>query len=259
MKTFKNILIGLFTLILINLICLLILSFNINNLLVNGVVKEVIKTTITIDNTTNNEKVNELLNSPETEELINKYLDQIINSVTDDKEIDEEEVKKDIIKYLRDNKEKLSEIAGKEINDTDIDNIEKELENSHINENINNSSKIIPKTSKKVLKGYKSFISPKIQFILLILIIIDIVIIALLEWSIYKWIKTLSKSMITSGFLITLMSLIVMTIITVLSPIKIFKINSLLISGIIVLVIGIIILVLYNLLTKKEEEVNEVS
>lgn len=260
MKTFKNILIGLFSLILINLICLLILSFNTKTILVNGVIKEVIKTQI-IPKNTNNNQVDKLLNSKETEELINKYLDKVIINVTDDKELDEEELKKDIIKYLRNNKDKLSKITNKEITDVDIDNIEKELYIKNINKNINNSSRIIPKESKIILQGYNSFVSQEFRTILMILIVINILIIGLIEWSLYKWIKTLSKAMITSGVLITIMSLIVMIIVSLLSPLKVFKANSLLITGIIVLVIGIIILVIYNLLVKEEnkDEVSQVS
>ena len=73
MKFIKKILIGILVLILINLMSLLMLSFNIQKSLVNGIVKEVIKNNYLVQdkNITNNEKINELLNSKETEELIN--------------------------------------------------------------------------------------------------------------------------------------------------------------------------------------------
>ena len=261
MKTFKNILIGLFSLILINLICLLMLSFNIQKSLVNGIVKEVIKNNYLVQdkNITNNEKINELLNSKETEELINKYLDQILSNVSDDKKLDENELKKDIIDYLRKNKKTISDISGKEISDVDIDKVEQELNNNSINKNITINSNKIPKESKQILKGYKSFISIKFQITLIVLIIIDLIIIGLLQWSLYKWIKTLSKCMITSGTLIIIMSLIVMGIVIVLSPLKSFNMNSLLLTGFVVLVLGIFILIIYDHFVDKEVIENEVS
>ena len=268
MKTLKNILIGFLVLVLVCLINLLVLSLNFQKVLIDGVIKESIRTKLTPSDITenvniDNKEMEKLLNSKETDELVNKYLDKILNGVTGEETINEKEFKEDIINYIKNNKEEISKISGQEITDVDINKIEKEIYTKDfsniINESQNQTNKMIPTEIKTAIKGYQFFTSKKFQIIMILSILIDLILIALLQKSLYKWIKTLSKSMISSGILTIIMSLVVVVIIKFLSPLKTFRINSLLISGIVILITGIIMLIVYNIVVKKEEKVNEVS
>ena len=265
----KKIGIGLFSLILINLICLLALSFNCKKILINGVIKEVIKEKIVAGDITENieiedkEKVKELLESKETEELLNKYLDKVLEGISGEEDIDEVELKKDIINYLKENKEELSKISGQEITDEMIDRVEQELNEKEIDkslkESINTTSKNIPTQQKKLIKGFNTFNSTKFKVIIFISIILTIVVIALIQKSLYMWIKTVGKSMATSGILLAIMSLIVRFIVTYFSPLKSFNTNSLLETGIGLIVFGILMVVIFKIINKSKVIENEVS
>ena len=131
----RKFLIGLLVFILINAMGLLILSFTLKTILVDGIIKEVIvnqvdlpifeeanvqyrnliNTDENIDKVTNDERVKELLKSDEVTKLIDKYFDLIIDSYIDEEKLDEIEIEKDMIEFLEDNKETIEEITGQEI------------------------------------------------------------------------------------------------------------------------------------------------
>ena len=130
MKTFKKILIAILFLLLVNLISILIISVNLKTVLIDGVIKETIKEQIVrreeqngnfviseeiIAEISDDEKVQEILNSKEVQELMNKYLDLTVDGILDEEKLDEITIEKDILNYLKDNKETLSEIVGEEI------------------------------------------------------------------------------------------------------------------------------------------------
>lgn len=274
MKFIRGFFVGLFSLILINLIVILILSFNLKNVLIDGVIKETITSSImpnmqekALPNIETNQQVNELLNNKETQELINKYLDIVVEGLIDDENISNIELEEDIINYLKDNKEKISEITGEEITDEMIDEASKELReqdlNKEIQEAITNTNNGITDTEKTILKGYQTFISEKFRIILIIISLVDLILIGICQMSLYKWIKTLGISMTTSGVLLAIMAIIVKLIVTVLSPVKSFSTSSLLITSIVTTIVGIVIIIAYNIITKniekKEVEINEVS
>ena len=274
MKFLKNFFIGLLVLILINLMGVLMLSCNLKKILVDGVIKESITTSLMpnitndgIQNISDNEKIQKILNDPNTQKLIDKYLDIVVNGLIDEENINELELEEDITNYLKENKEELSELTGEEITDEMIDETTKELKEQDLNkvvkETLENTNNTIGETEKTVLKGYKKFVSLEFRLTLIFLVLIDLLLIAILQKSFYKWIKLLGTSMITSGILVTIMAIAVKVIVTTLSPLKSFNTSSLLITSIVTTIVGIVIIIAYNIITKniekKEVEISEVS
>ena len=291
MRILKKLLNGFFTLMLINLIGLLVLSFNLKNIIVNGVIKEVLVDKITSQNYLNNniqqrneitteeninsvtddEQVREILRSKEVEELIDKYLDIVIDSLIDGKEIDEVALKEDIMNYIRENKDKLEKAAGKEITNEDLNRVEEELRGENVDENFKRSlaqaSKSLKETEKTVLKGYKFFVSNDFRIIDILLIILDLIILAIIGHSLHKWIKSLAVATTVCGVFLILTYIIVKVIITSFTKYN-FNVSSLLISGIIMTIYGILAQVIYKIVLKKiemkkknieEENQNEIS
>ena len=270
MKTLKSLLKGLLVLIMVNLIGILVLSLTIQKTLVNGIIKETIKTEVLKDSikqelsVEDNAAVEELLDDPETQRLIEKYMDKTINVLAGNESIDTIEVKEDIINYLKENKETISKISGEELTDAKINELEKELEKEDIDQKLkqsmNNTKNEMPSIANDIIEVYSYFNSNEFRFILVISIVICIILIALLQKSFYKWIKTLAESVIVNGVLAIVVSLVVMFIVTTVSPLKSFNMNNLLIPGIIMTVSGIIVVIVYNILTKKKvDEEIEVS
>ena len=282
----RKFLIGLLTFILINAIGLLILSFTLKTILVDGIIKEVIvnqvdlpifetsnyqyrnqiNTDENIDKVTNDERVRELLKSDEVTELIDKYMDKIIDGYIDEEKLDEIELEKDMINYLENNKEKLEKITGKEITQENLDQAKEQIKemdiDTKVKESIKTTSKTMPKETVKVLKGYKTFISLEFKLIMIGIIILCLVLIALLQKSMYKWIKLFTISLITNGVFAIIVSGSVYLIVYSLTKIK-FNTSILLITGIVITIIGIIVQIIYNILTKnienKEVITNEIS
>ena len=278
MKWIKKVLIVILSLIIINCIFFLAISFNLKNILINGVIKETIIENIVprsyndennviteeqIKEITSDPRVQELLNSPEIQELLEKYLDTTVDGLLDEENIDEVAIEEDMARFIKDNRSVIEEKVGKEITDDMIDQAMEQVESKDISnaykQSIANASRNMTKTEKSVLKGYKYLISWNFRIIMFVVIAVSLLLIALIQKSFYKWIGTFSKSLIVSGIGIVLASIITNLIVNSQNLIDKFNTNSLTITGIIILVSGILILIIYKLLTRKKDDVDEIS
>ncbi len=267
----KRIITFVLTFLIVLSISLLLISFNLKRILVNGVIKETIKTTITVSNfkegneipkvVTDNEEVNKILESKEVEDLMNKYLDKIINNLSSDEEIDEYEIEKDVINFLKENKEEIEEITGKEITNEQIEKTKELYEDNHISHSVEKAIKEAKENmttkEKTVLKGYSFIISTLFKVLMFILIVINLVLISVINKSYFMWINTLGNSMFMSGLLTTLIALITSLILRGSTGIKTINTNSLIIPSIIVGLIGLVISIVYRFVEYKRSDQNE--
>lgn len=281
MKVIRKIFQIIFTIILISLMGVLALSCNFKTILVDGVIKEVIKERITVrdyeeenlvvtedmvHDVQSNEIVQEILNDPEVQDLMNQYLDQTIDGLIDG-EVDDIQFEQDLVNYIRNNKEKISSIVGEEITDEMIDQALEEIDTQEmsrvIKQSIQNASANLTETERVVLKGYKVFTSKSFQILLGVLILFNIIIIALLQWSLHAWIKTTGISLSISGFGVMLLSSGVDLIVKMAINGSSFQTKSLFITGTVMLISGIVIIILYSVIRKRikkgKEKKNEVS
>lgn len=273
MKILKTIAVVLLNLILFNLLMVFAISLNLESMVKDGILKEIIKEEFLNDEiksnsseiTTDNEKINELLERPETQEIVDKYLDITIDSLTDENKVSEVEIEKDMIKFLKENKELVKEKLDVEVTDEMINSVEKELENKELStvfkKSLTNAKETMPKEAKLILQAYNYLISLKFKLIIALFILIDILLIALLQSSVYKWLSSLGGSVVISGIGLLIMSLIVKIVVTSFSNFKGFNLNSLTTTGFILIAIGIILIIVKKLLDKKsvKEDVHEVS
>lgn len=273
MKILKTIAVVLLNLILFNLLMVFAISLNLESMVKDDILKEIIKEEFLNDEiksnsseiTTDNEKINELLERPETQEIVDKYLDITIDSLTDENKVSEVEIEKDMIKFLKENKELVKEKLDVEVTDEMINSVEKELENKELStvfkKSLTNAKETMPKEAKLILQAYNYLISLKFKLIIALFILIDILLIALLQSSVYKWLSSLGGSVVISGIGLLIMSLIVKIVVTSFSNFKGFNLNSLTTTGFILIAIGIILIIVKKLLEKKsvKEDVHEVS
>lgn len=267
----KRIITFVLTFLIVLSISLLLISFNLKRILVNGVIKETIKTTITVSNfkegneipkvVTDNEEVNKILESKEVEDLMNKYLDKIINNLSSDEEIDEYEIEKDVINFLKENRQEIEDITGKEITNEQIEKTKELYEDNHISHSVEKAIKEAKENmttkEKTVLKGYSFIISTLFKVLMFILIVINLVLISVINKSYFMWINTLGNSMFMSGLLTTLIALITSLILRGSTGIKTINTNSLIIPSIIVGLIGLVISIVYRVVEYKRSDQNE--
>lgn len=273
MKTLKKIAIVILNLILFNLLVVFAISLNLESIVKDDILKEIIKDefinneikTESSEIITDNEKINELLERPETQEIVDKYLDITINSLMDENKVSEVEIEKDMINFLRENKKLVKEKLGVEVTDEMINRTEEELRDKELStvfkKSLTNAKNTMPKEAKLILQVYNYLISLKFKLMLALFILIDILLIALLQSSFYRWLSSLGYSAIVSGFGLLLMSLIVKLTVTSFSNFQNFNLKSLTITGFIFIVLGIILIVVKKILDKKlvKEDVHEVS
>lgn len=281
MEIIKKILSGIIALILTSLILLLTINFDLKKVIVDGVITEVIKYQITsniyksgnnekqkIEYKTDNEKVNEILESDEVQELINKYLDLTVESMVDDDHIDEIKVEEDIIKYIKENKKVLEEKTGVEITDEMIEQTKEQAEEQGISKNLIESIKKtrsnLTSTQKNVLKGYGLLTSMRLRITLIVMILICCALLFISQMKKFRWLKSISSSIMTAGILISAASVIVKIIVSRWAKIEILKTSILLTHGLIEIGIGIILLIIYFILksiikTPKEVNKNDIS
>lgn len=258
--------------VIVLLMLFLTISFNLNKVIVDGVIKEIIITKV-IPKKVNNpnvsediintlplpdylkdsEDINKLLEDERVQEIINKYIDITLDNLTSE-EIKNIDIESDIINYINENKELIKEITGKEVTPEMIEDTKKVIEESNLNETIEDTiestKESISTEEKIVLKGYKEIISTKTRIIVIGLIALCLLLIALIDKSFYKWIKTGSICTIISGILVLLMGFILKLIVTSILPLPSFNVSYLYKSGLIQLIIGIVILIIYIVLNK---------
>lgn len=278
MKIIKKILIGLLSIILIDLIVLLILNVSLKNFIIKDIVIESIKSdnqTISVNSNenlsnnntevpiiTNNKVVQEILEDEDMQEYLSDFIDDLIENMSEDEveNINTEELQQKATDYLKKHKEELSEKAGIEITDEMIDKSNEMLNDvdvqKSIDQQISNYKNNLTKEEKIALKVFNFINSKKLRIILIISILLDILIIALLQKSVYKWIKILSYTMSMSGLSILILAMSIKYLISKITNV-IINTESILTLGIITLIFGIIILIVYKLMTKHYIKENE--
>ncbi len=279
MKILKKIVIAFLFLILINLITILAISYNLKDTLVEGVLKPLVEENIKnqedyllnepidISLDIDNSQLQKLLNSEEVKDLLEKYMDITIDGMTDEKMLDEISLEKDIFDYLKNHKEELSNIVGQDVTNEMINQVAEEFEAKEkskiLKETIKNTEKNLNPTERIVIRGYKLFVSQTFKYIIIALIILDLFLLALVQLSLYKWIINLGIAMTTSGALLIIISLITRLIVKNVSGLEGFHLTNLQTMGIIILIIGLCVVVIYklimNLTKKKGEETYAIS
>ncbi len=279
MKILKKIVIAFLFLILINLITILAISYNLKDTLVEGVLKPLVEENIKnqedyllnepidISLDIDNSQLQKLLNSEEVKDLLEKYMDITIDGMTDEKMLDEISLEKDIFDYLKNHKEELSNIVGQDVTNEMINQVAEEFEAKEkskiLKETIKNTEKNLNPTERIVIRGYKLFVSQTFKYIIIALIILDLFLLALVQLSLYKWIINLGIAMTTSGALLIIISFITRLIVKNVSGLEGFHLTNLQTMGIIILIVGLCVVVIYklimNLTKKKGEETYAIS
>jgi len=218
---------------------------------------------------TDNEEVNEILASDEIQELVSKYLDLTLESMISDESLDEIEIEKDMMNYIRENKEVIEQKTHTEITEEVLQETEQQINEQEISENlkeaIKETRKNLTDNQKKTIKGYTIVVSLKTKIILFILIVLNSIFIILLQKKEYKWIYSLSNSLFSAGLGIVIMSIIVSILISKMATLPILKISILLRHGFIELIIGLSVMIIYKVVKKifnkkgeKQDEIPEI-
>jgi len=264
MKIIKKIIIALLNILLIDLIIILVLNCTIKKLLVDELLIESFKQNnpLISENVTsnspfiiNNKVLEKTLEDEEVKEMLSEFIDDVISNISKEEQdnINIEELEKKVIEYTKEHKKELEEKTGVEITDEMINEASKLLNDGDVKKSfeqeINNYKNNITKEEKMALKFYNFIISKDLRTIIIILIMVNILLIAILQKSIYKWIKNISRAMYISGLSIVILGLAIKYLISTLTLLVINP-KEIFIIGISLIVFGLLINIVYRIMEK---------
>lgn len=273
MKVIKKILIVILTIININIVVSLIVSFNFQKVIVDSVVKETFKSAISSNNykepniqinesatsskdlvTTSDERINKILESDAIQELIQDYMDKTLKSLDNPEELENIDFEQDVINYLKENKDVIETSSGVEITDEMLNETKENLEardfNKLVKQKIRNTSNNMTQQEKKVLKIYSFIISKEFKAFLGLLFLINSVIITILINPKHKVINNIGLSLLIGGLETIIMSFVLKLIIINYTNLTNFNIGSLINCSLIITIIGLIVILVYNSIVK---------
>ena len=270
MKIFKKIVLGLLNLILFSLVFMLVFSFSLKNFFseafFSSLVREKLSSELTSD-LEEDSKIKEVLESKEANEFIDDYINKTLDGIVDTSSLSDINMGDDLLTFIKENKSRLEEEIGASI---PMDKVEellqsdsyKKLESSY-RESVKEVSYSVPESQKKLIKLYNFILSVKFKIIVSILMIIILILMALLEKSLYKWLKYLGVAAILSGVFIGIMIVIARIGVDYITESTSYNINfsfdHMLVCGAATFIIGIVIYIIYKIgdnISRKKEVVS---
>lgn len=241
----------------------LLLSFAIKSViqeeLIGGAIKDNFIPIIT-NNTDLSEEdkkaVEELFEDKEVNDMVNQMVDEIMATMgTEDGEISQETIDS-IFDYVIQNKDKLEEATGQKINTEELEEVRKSEEFQNITqeltESLNESTAELDDTSKTAIKTYTYIVSNNFRLILIGGIVLDLLLIALIQWSLYNWMATFGKALSTSGLTLIILYFLMNKLIETLLAEQTITLNintiKVLYMGIISMIVGILLIVIKHII-----------
>lgn len=263
MKILRKFLSFILGLVLSLLIGGLLLSFAIKSViqeeLIGGAIKDNFIPVIT-NNTDISEEdkkaVEELFEDKEVNDMVNKMVDEIMATMgSEDGEISQETIDS-IFDYVIQNKDKLEEATGQKINTEELEEVRKSEEFQNITQeltkSLNESTAELDDTSKTAIKTYTYIVSNNFRLILIGGIVLDLLLIALVQWSLYNWMSTFGKALSTSGLTLIILYFLMNKIIETLLAEQTITLNidtsKVLYMGIITIIVGILLIVFKHII-----------
>ncbi len=266
----------LISFVLFVLLLLLPISFIAEDFVKNNIIRTAIKEAIEENNTKLSdsdmsedqiEVVENLFEDERVEEFFNIVLDKFSNYKYGEStiEISDKEYDK-FIDYINDHKKDIEELTGEEVDD---EFIEEKLSQEEINkafaDMFKNMDKDLGESGEEFANffvGFSKFISSTFRIVLISIILVFIGLLMLINWSYIKWMIPTAVPAIIDGILIMLLFGIIKLSQSVVSSsdssVEMFKemnFNRILYIGLGEFVLGILLIVLYNIFKKRKHEV----
>ena len=221
---------------------------------------------LTLGDLVNSSKYKELLKDKGVQKILQKYIDSAIAGVVDPNSLEDVNLEEDIVNYLIENKDELKRKYNIDISDEDIKKMQedgtfKDLKDNYIR-SVETASASLSKFQKSLIKAYTFLCSTTFRILMIVLIIIDLILISILEGSLYKWLNILGINLVTCGILNIILGIILhFSINGIIARLNLgLRFNMLKISlvGLIAAIIGGIYMIIYFAI-KKILEKNEVD
>lgn len=270
MKVIRNLLVGLLTFFLYIFVGVLLISCSVENLVQKELFTGLVTNTIIENNDLTEEQKNQLediAKDEETQQLITEIISAVSSKYSGGEGIDDATVEK-IIDYIISHKEKLEELTGQEIDINEIEKLRNNDEIQEAKENFNNSiiSVDVPEEAKDLLRLYSNVTSKELKIYLCGIIGAIVLLIALLQWSLYKWLKVFGGVATSDGVTLLifyfLAKLVMDNLLTDMPVISSFDFSYILKLSLITIAIGVACIIIYfilNAIFKKKNKDNDTN
>lgn len=226
MKVIRKILVFILGLILFNLCISLVLSFAVKEVFQKNIVTNLIQESavpIIKSNIELNEEQEKQLEALFEDEEVNKLVENIVGQVLEDLGSEDGKIDPSVVDYFFDyvieNKDKIEEVTGNQIDISELESLKNSDDykdfSIEITNSINEATGELDDNTKMVIKTYSYFVSNDFKYLVIGMIVIDLLLIALIQWSIYKWLIVLGRAMTITGLSLLLFSIFVSSIINV--------------------------------------------
>ena len=198
-----------------------------------------------------------ILESPVVKELINEFI-EIVSEDISTGDTSDFNLGTEILDFVQENKIEIEKLIDQPLPMEKIEEFANSEEVSNFNveykETINMVSNNVPSAFRNIIVILEKFISNDFRLGCLIISVGLIIIVALLQWSLYKWIRTLGNSILGCGiftFIINLVGNTFSSIITSMLSINMtLQFGKSLISSGAAIGCGVILLIIYMLIKK---------
>lgn len=257
MEILKKILVVLLSFVSVCFMVAFMLSFSVHEVVVKqvrNVVAEEVKKEVLKEVEISDDDYNSIVSNKEVNDFIQKYIDLFLASISDKDVLNDVDLYKDVVTFIDNNRDLLKEKLG--VTDEELDQIKNTEElksaNEYFKEFVVEEVSTNNKESISLLRVYSDLISTNSKIILAVLIVVLTGIIALLQKSFSKTIKTFGINLVISSILTMLLVVFLNFIVTSVAELSITVSYSVgLIYGIVALVIGILAIVTGIIYKKK--------
>lgn len=257
MEILKKILVVLLSFVSVCFMVAFMLSFSVHEVVVKqvrNVVAEEVKKEVLKEVEISDDDYNNIVSNKEVNDFIQKYIDLFLASISDKDVLNDVDLYKDVVTFIDNNRDLLKEKLG--VTDEELDQIKNTEElksaNEYFKEFVVEEVSTNNKESISLLRVYSDLISTNSKIILAVLIVVLTGIIALLQKSFSKTIKTFGINLVISSILTMLLVVFLNFIVTSVAELSITVSYSVgLIYGIVALVIGILAIVTGIIYKKK--------
>lgn len=210
-----------------------------------------------------------ILESDVAKELVEEFVDVVIEDISTG-EVSDFDIGEKVMTFVTDNQSEIEGLIGQPLPMEKIETFAESEEVTQFNEQykevITTFSNNVPAPIKNAITVIEKFISESFRLTCLIIDGVLLVLIALLQWSLYKWIRTLGNTMLGVGifmFIISLFGNIFSAAIVNLLNIDGLSFGKAMLASGICTGVGVVLLIVYAIIKKivgkgKKEE-NEVS
>lgn len=282
MKILKKFLVFILGFILVNLFGCLVISFSLKEILQENIISNVVKESL-VENFTSEmniepdkkDEIKKVIDNPEVNEIVSSIVEEVMLTMTDEEKEFDSKVIDNLFDHIISNKSAIEEVVGSSIDMSEFEKLRDSEEYKQLTQDIaetfNESSVSMDENSKTAIKLYGFITSTNFKILIIVLMVVDVLLIMLIQWSLYNWFAILGRAMVTSGVTLLILAILINTVITSLLAEKNITVDislsNLIVFSIISIIVGIILIVVRKIISNyisnkskiEEVETDEVS